>query len=261
MGIETQDKIEQDSEKENLTGLEKQTLLYAKNSGLEEYIEKISKNYERDTFEEKSSIPISPNSFENSDVEINIDSNNPEQDDSGKKFSIEETLKIYLELINSELENEAVEYPFLITGKTAENNSINLKHIQLLYDNPKNLKQTEVQPDSKILGKSIAEDIKQGNDIFVLSHTHPKIKDEVKKESLTDKISDEIKEKYNIKEVGLNFSLQDLFQLVVFEENLKKHFGEKLKAYISILMFNKDMYMVHIEDGTFKVKQIFKNLL
>ena len=77
-----------------------------------------------------------------------------------------------------------------------------------------------------------------------------------KENSLTEKIDIESKNKFHIKELGLNISLQDLYQLVYFENATTGVVPQNSKIFLSVLMFNGDINFIYIKDGIFKKSKI-----
>lgn len=225
---------------ESYPDLKGKTLKIAYDSNLGDLINDISGKSNLIDFESQSTIPIPPELIE-----------------EGKLFVIlkdepKEYYDTYLELINK---NEtALEFPFLLTGKTIQTNNLELTNIKPLHTNIESLKNNIIKmPDySKALGEEIYKKKDIGFDIYVLGHTHPLPKDQTKQNHLTEKLDTETKSRYNIKKLGLNISLQDLYQLVYFEDAVKGIVSPESKILISILMFNGNMTYIYIEDGKFK---------
>ncbi|MDD3474788.1 MAG: hypothetical protein PHP08_02705 [Candidatus Dojkabacteria bacterium] len=212
------------------------------NSGLGNLIDDIIKDQELLTFEDKSSIPIPPKLLEEGSIELST------------KFDVKDNSDALIEIINEE--KTALEFPFLISGIQKE--TVELTKFKMLYGSIENLKNSEVKMSeySRYLYNGIIKAKKNNEDILVLGHTHPKPGEEITTTALTNKITPSIKEEYKIRELGLNFSLQDLYQLVYFEQAIKGTAKEGTKAMINVLMFNGDSVYVYIEDGKFKRAKI-----
>ena len=56
--------------------------------------------------------------------------------------------------------------------------------------------------------------------------------------------------------MDLNISLQDLYQLVCFQEALKGKVPEGSKVYLTVLMYDSTFEAISIEDGRFKRTKI-----
>lgn len=212
------------------------------NSGLGELIDDISREQELLTFEDKASIPIPLEALETGTLELTI---SPE---------IRDVNKNYVEIINEP--ETALEFPFLISGKQSP--SMEITNCTHLYDNMESLKNGRVLTSSysKHLYQAVLESKKQNQDILVLRHTHPKPTKENSETLLTNKLSPKTKETHKIKDLGLNLSLQDLYQLAYFEQAIKGTSKEDSKAMICVTMFNGNTTYVYIEDGKFKKAKI-----
>ena len=110
--------------------------------------------------------------------------------------------------------------------------------------------------NSKLLGSAVASANKKNKNVYMLGHTHPKIPEDKKSKTLPGQISKEVKETYGIKEPGLNVSLQDLYQLVYFQEAVKSWVKEDSKIYLTLLMYDGTMEAISIEDGKVKKTSI-----
>lgn len=213
------------------------TVEIAKASGLGVIIDEISKEQNLFDFESQSNIPIPLEKI----------------GDTGQTFMVSSTpseiLDVFVEMINEK--ETALEYPFLLTG-TANDDTISLVDISLLYSNSQVLQSRVVYVDSQLLGNTVNNANESGRNIYVIGHTHPKVSEDEKNKTLTSKVSEEIKNKYGIKDVGLNLSLQDLYQLVYFQEALKGKIPEGSKVYLTVLMYDGTFEAISIEDGRFK---------
>lgn len=212
------------------------------NSSFGELINQVSKEHDLLTFKDKSSIPIPTKKLEQGNIALDI----------GQQ--VKDATNAYTEIINEP--KSALEFPFLITGK--KNGSNNITNLAMLYDDSKNLNNNIVKMSnySKELYKEVVNANKQSRDIYILGHTHPKPSEESKSGLLTEKLSLEIKQKYGIKELGLNLSLQDLYQLVYFEQALQGTVKKGSLIMICIAMFDGSVTYIYVEDGKFKKAKI-----
>lgn len=231
---------------ESYPDLKEQTLKIAYSSNLGELINNISSKSNLIDFESQSSIPIPPELIEEGTLSISL------------KDNPKEYCNTYLELINES--ETALEFPFLITGETNQSKNLELTDIKPLHSNIDSLKNNIVKMSdySKALGEEIYKKKDSGFNVYVLAHTHPLPKDETKQNHLTEKLDTETKNKYHIRELGLNISLQDLYQLVYFEDSVKGIVPPESKIFISVLMFNGDMTYIYIEDGKFKRAKVIE---
>ena len=219
---------------ESTTDLTDKTLDIANNSGLEEIISEISSKYNLSTFEQQSQIPIPLDLLEKTE-----DSLSAHPDTSEK-------LEVLHELINDP--STALEFPFLINGETGTD----LTSLNLLYSQDDKLESRITNINQTLLGQAIRNATESKQNIYMLSHTHPKISSDEESKTLTSRLTSDIKIKYKIKDVGLNISLQDLYQLVAFQEAIKPMIANDARVYIGILMFNGEMNAISIVDGKFK---------
>lgn len=217
------------------------TVEIAKASGLSEVIDEISKVQNLLDFESQSNIPIPLERIGNTGQTITVSS------------TPSETLGVLVEMINEE--ETALEYPFLLTG-TSSDGSMSLTDISLLYSSTQVLQSRVVDVDSQLLGNAVNKANDSGRNIYVIGHTHPKVSEAERSKTLTSNLSEDVKFKYEIKEVGLNLSLQDLYQLVYFQEALKGKIPEGSKVYLTVLMYDGTFEAISVEDNRFKRTKI-----
>lgn len=212
------------------------TIEIAKASGLGEVIDEISKVQNLLDFESQSDIPIPTEKIGVTGETLLVSD------------TLSETLGVLVEMINEE--ETALEYPFLLTGTATEGN-MSLADISLLYSSPQGLQGRVVQVDSQLLGNAVNKAKELGRNIYVIGHTHPKVSGTEKSKTLTSKLSEDVKSKYGIKDVGLNLSLQDLYQLVYFQKALKGNVPEGSKVYLTVLMYDGTLEAISVEDNRF----------
>jgi len=224
--------------------LKEETLRIAYNSGLDQLINDISRKNSLTDFESQSVIPIPTDLIEEGDYSVSLSQ------------EVKEYFDEYNELINNE--RTAFEFPFLITGKSDETSKIKATNIAQLNSTSDILNNEilRISSYSRLLTENILKAKEKGDDIYILGHTHPIPNQMVKQSSLTEKIDIDSKNKFHIKELGLNLSLQDLYQLVYFEHAVKGIVPPNSKIFLSVLMFSGEVCFVYIEDRKFKKSKV-----
>ena len=224
--------------------LKEETLQIAYNSELGQLINDISMKNTLIDFESQSIIPIPTDLIKEGDYSISLSQ------------EIKEHFDAYNELINSE--ETAFEYPFLITGKISETGEIKATNITQLNSTTDILNNEIVKMSSysRLLTQNILEAKEKGEDIYILGHTHPIPNQIAKQSSLTEKLDTDSKNRFHIKELGLNLSLQDLYQLIYFEHAIKGIVPPNSKIFLSVLMFNGEVYFINIEDRKFRKSKV-----
>ncbi len=231
-------------QKENLLDPKDETLEVLNNSGFADLIDKVTKDYTLLDFESKSNIPIPIEKIEETGDLITT-SDTPKQH-----------LSVYLEIINDP--ESALEYSYMLTG-TSTNSAINITNIDMLYRKGQVLEPKDVEIDSELLGQSINNGVNDKRNIYILGHTHPKITEKDKSQTLTNRISQEIKSKFGIKEPGLNLSIQDIYQLVSFKRAIEETVPEDSQIYLGVLMYDGRLDAVSIEDGKLQRTKVVYN--
>ena len=185
-------------------------------------------------------IPIPLELIEEDKSQITVDEN------------IKGPLNELLEIIKDK--EKGKEYPFLLTGSLKDENAM-IKDMKFTF-NIQYLKNNFAEINPELLQEGIQNGVNNNYDTYIICHTHPNIQDEEKQKMLASKISPKLKEKFGIKEAGLNLSLQDLRQLVAFNHRLKDRLPPNSTVYMAVLMHNGAFEAVHIENGKFKRKRI-----
>lgn len=212
---------------------QKNTLDIATKTGLEDLITDISIEFNLATFDEKSDIPVPVKMVPLSEHEITTTD------------SVNDTLKNLLEMANNS--EHSLEVPFAIIGKSGELNSV-----EMLFDDDALLENTIAFTNPDKLGDVYNKILKSEDlDTLVVSHTHPKVPEQIKEKTLTHKMPQKLKAKYGIKDAGLNLSLQDLYQL----ESLHEQIGDKVNVLLGVLMYNGDLILVE------RTKEGFRGLV
>ena len=217
-----------------------ETLKTAKESGLEDIIKEVSNEqniYDSNTLFD---IPIPLELIEEDKTPITVNE------------SLKEPLNELLDIIKDK--EKGKEYPFLLTGSSKDENGM-IKDMKFTF-NIQYLKNNYAEINPELLQEGIQNGVNNNYDTYIICHTHPNIQDEEKQKMLAGKTSPELKENFGIKEAGLNFSLQDLRQLVAFNHRLKDRLPPNSTVYMAVLMHNGAFEAVHIENGKFKRKRI-----
>ena len=217
-----------------------ETLKTAKESGLEDIIKEVSN--EQNIYDSNAlfDIPIPLELIEEDKTPITVNE------------SLKGPLNELLDIIKDK--EKGKEYPFLLTGSSKDEDGM-IKDMKFTF-NIQYLKNNYAEINPELLQEGIQNGVNNNYDTYIICHTHPNIQDEEKQKMLASKISPKLKEKFGIKEAGLNFSLQDLRQLVAFNHRLKDRLPPNSTVYMAVLMHNGAFEAVHIENGTFKRKRI-----
>ncbi len=217
-----------------------ETLKIAIESGLEDIIKEVSN--EQNIYDPNAlfDIPIPLELIEEDKTPITVNE------------SLKGPLNKLLDIIKDK--EKGKEYPFLLTGSSKDKNGM-IKDMKFTF-NIQYLKNNYAEINPELLQEGIQNGINSNYDTYIICHTHPNIQDEEKQKMLAGKISPELKEKFGIKEAGLNFSLQDLRQLVAFNHRLKDRLPPNSTVYMAVLMHNGAFEAVYIENGKFKRKRI-----
>ena len=217
-----------------------ETLKIAKESGLEDIIKEVSN--EQNIYDPNAlfDIPIPLELIEEDKTPITVNE------------SLKGPLNELLDIIKDK--EKGKEYPFLLTGSSKDEDGM-IKDMKFTF-NIQYLKNNYAEINPELLQEGIQNGINNNYDTYIICHTHPNIQDEEKQKILASKISPKLKEKFGIKEAGLNLSLQDLRQLFAFNHRLKDRLPPNSTVYMAVLMHNGAFEAVHIENGKFKRKRI-----
>lgn len=227
------DEFIKNSEPYTANETQRATLKIAEKTGLGDLISDIADEFSLEDFDAQSEIPIPLEMIPYREVEVNLND------------SVKETLGLLVESANDS--EQPLEIPFALIG-----NSNELDRVHMLFNNFESLdsKTVSVNPDK--LGSLYQQVLTNEElDTLVVSHTHPKVSDSVQESVLTYKISEDLKNKYGIKEVGLNLSLQDLYQL----EALHEQIGSKVNVLLGVLMYDGNLVLVQrTEEGYRRIR-------
>lgn len=95
--------------------------------------------------------------------------------------------------------------------------------------------------------------------VISIGHTHGNVSEQLKLTSLARTLPNEIKEKYDIRDTGLNISVADIWQHEAFIQIAQKLSPSK-EILQTIIMFNGDMVMIN-PNGITKSNQVQAVLL
>ncbi len=211
--------------------------------GYEDEIVDIVMAYENTPNTEVSDIPISPTIMQDSNDRIII---------SQKVYEIYKQL---VQRINNP--ETAQEVPFLLLGNKREVDGETCIVIEdIHYDVSKALSETSVTDDEE----KFRELMKNENySVISIGHTHGNVTEQLKSTSLARTLPDEIREKYNIRDTGLNISVADIWQHEAFIQ-IAHELSPSKEILQTVIMFNGDMIMIN-PNGITKSNQVHTILL
>lgn len=134
----------------------------------------------------------------------------------------------------------AQEIPFFLLGNKKDIDGemcIVIENIE--YDIEKALSENRVQMDEDRF-QQLLQDEKYS--IISIGHTHGNVVEEKKKTTLARTLPDDIKERYDIRDTGLNVSVADIWQHEVVKEIAKQTSTKEVMQ--TIIMYNGDMIMI-----------------
>lgn len=221
--------------------IEEITLQLANSTGLKGLIDDVSKDQNLTDFSGLTDIPIPPELLPQEEINI------------GASSAISKQIHILLAAINEE--HTALEYPFFLSGKDGT-----VDDLALLFNDNESLQARIVDINAELLGIEVKKATGSNKNIFIVAHTHPKVNKSEAKKVLTSKVSSEVKEKHGIRDIGLNLSFQDLYQLVGVQKALNRRTPKNSNIYSGILMYNGEMHLLSIREGKFKRIQLPYNV-
>lgn len=196
--------------------------------GFEEQIIDIVLEFENDAIHEVSDIPLSPSIIPNNDEKVII------------AEKVYETYKKVINRINNP--ETAQEIPFLLLGKSRiMNNEKYVVFEDIIFPNINfaSLKETTVSLDEGLFKKLVST---SDYDVISIGHTHGNVKEELKNNSLARNLSNEIKEKYEIKDTGLNVSIADIWQHEAFKQIASQLNNKRIMQ--TIIMYNGNVVVI-----------------
>lgn len=158
--------------------------------------------------------------------------------------AVTEEYKRLLLMINQEV--TALEYPFILLGnrlKVEDDIVIIFEKFVYGFKSTENLKDNIVSFDNDILNKTIFE---KDYNIVSIGHTHPKVSQNTLNKTLANNLSNYIKEKCDIRNVGLNISIQDFIQYDSFRNQMRMK-----ETFQTILMYNGELNILGYNNGIY----------
>lgn len=213
------------------------------NSGYEEQIVDIVLTCKNNPNTEVSDIPISPTIMQESNEKIII------------SLKVYEIYKKLVQRINNPETSQ--EIPFLLLGNKREINGETCTIIEdIHYDISKALSDTSVTDDEEKFRELMNDETYS---VISIGHTHGNVSEQLKLTSLARTLPNEIKEKYDIRDTGLNISVADIWQHEAFI-SIAKELSTSKEILQTIIMFNGDMVMIN-PNGITKSSQVQTVLL
>lgn len=175
---------------------------------------------------EVSDIPLSPTLMNDSSEKVII---------SPKVYAT------YVNLVQRVSNSDtAQEIPFFLLGNKKEINGESCIVIEdIEYNIEKALSENRVQMDEDRF-QQLLQDEKCS--IISIGHTHGNVVEEKKETTLARTLPDDIKERYDIRDTGLNVSVADIWQHEVVKEIAKQTSTKEIMQ--TIIMYNGDMIMI-----------------
>ena len=197
--------------------------------GFEEQIIDIALELENNPTYEISDIPLSPAIILNNAEKVIIN---------------EQVYETYKKIVNRiKKPQTAQEIPFLLLGKSEIlNNEESIIFEQIIFPNTDfaSLKETSVSLDEELFKKYVSA---SNYDIISIGHTHGNVKEDIKNDSLARNLSVKIKEKYKIKDTGLNISIADIWQHEAFKQIAAQINNKRIMQ--TIIMYNGDIVIIN----------------
>lgn len=177
----------------------------------------------QDNNKEMSDIPISPDLI----------------NDNGDKIIINESVfQIYKSII-SRISNEttAQEIPFFLLGNRRIIDGESCIIIdKIILDMENALSETHVSTNVENFTNLIKS---SDYDVISIGHTHGNVSEEMKNNTLARTLPDDIKEKYQIRDTGLNISIADIWQHEAFKQIASQNGNKEILQ--TIIMYNGDI--------------------
>ncbi len=213
--------------------------LCASQEGIKDYLLEVESdpavtNVDQDTI---SSTPIPPEMLPEDDISYELTS------------ETQMGLSVLLEAINQK--ETALEYPFCILGKI-DNGKVSADRLETLFKSSDQLQGNIVFYDKDKFNRIIEEISNDPNNVIILCHTHPNASEEIKQQTLTAKLDKGTKDKYKIKDPGLNLSVQDIHQV----SSLANRLEGKVKVFGGVLIHNGDFNLIRTSENKVQRKTL-----
>lgn len=139
----------------------------------------------------------------------------------------------------------AKEYSFVLLGKSGTLGGQKCYLIDQIIDcnsHESGLSSRVTKMDEQKLNQAVQFALQNGYDFISIGHTHPNIPEEERITTITNYLSNEVRDSEYIREAGLNLSLQDF----VSYESLYQYFAKNpnIRTAQTVIMFNGEMAMV-----------------
>ena len=208
--------------------------------GFEEQILDIVLEFENDSSKEVSDIPLSINNINN----------------NGKQIIFSEEVSLfYNDIINRITNpNTANEIPYVLLGKTKVIDGVEVvlfEKVVIAIKDKNKLNDLSVSLDEDTFRECISN---EDYDVVSIGHTHGNVNEILKNNSLARNISNELREKYQIRDTGLNLSVADIWQHEAFKE-IASESGKKVLQ--TIIMYNGEVVVVD-SDNINKFDSVYK---
>ena len=178
-----------------------------------------------------------------------------DNDSNDVYFSVSSS-KEYNDLVSkiNSLGESSKEYSFLLIGKSINSEDGTYYIIDYLLDiSGSNLSNRLTSVDINKLQKYIEWAISNNYNLISIGHTHPLISDDEKKTTIARYMDFEFKEYNDIREPGLNLSLQDLISYDSLREQINNIYPNKFKHILdTIIMFNGEICMIEKDSNFYK---------
>lgn len=196
-------------------------------NGYEEQIIDIVQEFENDNSREVSDIPLSPTIMQDSEDEIIL------------LQQVYEEYKKMVEKIKNP--NTSQEIPYILLGNRKEINGRDIIFIEnITYCNNSSLDDLHVSIDEQQF-RQLASNSPYS--VISIGHTHGNVSEDKKEKSLVRNISDEVKQKYDLRDIGLNISVSDIWQHEAFRQ-IAQQYGNK-EVFQTVIMYNGDIIMMN----------------
>ena len=199
-------------------------------NGYEEHLIDIMMECENMSDKVVSDIPLSPILIPDSGMDIVI---------------TEQVYEQYKELVQKANLDLPVEIPFILLGNKKEidgKDKVIFDKLQYGFSDENQLRDNSVSLDQAIFDTNV----NAGYGVVSIGHTHPNVTEERKKKTLANNLSSELKEKYQIRDVGLNISVADIWQQEYWKDRAKGN-GFNGQVLQTIIMYNGDMIVISDE--------------
>ena len=178
-----------------------------------------------------------------------------DDDISDVYFSIESS-RNYEQLVSkiNSINELSKEYSFVLIGKSIESEEGTYYIIDYLLDiSGNNLSNRITSIDVNKLQKYIEWAATNNYNLISIGHTHPLISEDEKKTTIANYMTSKFKEEFNIREPGLNLSLQDLILYNSLYNQINKLWPNKFKYIINtVIMYNGEICMIEKDSNYYK---------